>query len=172
MEWSWAEDQINAFENIKVLLTKAPILTYYNPKLPLCIQCDSSQFGLGVALLQGGKPLDFRSRTLTPTEQRYAQIEEEMLAVVFALEKFNDYTFGQRTTVYTGHQPLVSIVKKPLHIAHRRLQRMMIRLQKYDFEVEYMPGKNMLLADTLSRAPISEASTEMEFGTLMSYTNS
>ena len=163
MEWSWAEDQINAFENIKVLLTKAPILAYYNPKLPLCIQCDSSQFGLGAALLQGGKPLDFRSRTLTPTEQRYAQIEKEMLAVVFALEKFNDYTFGQKTTVYTDHQPLVSIVKKPLHIAPRRLQRMMIRLQKYDFEVEYMPGKNMVLADTLSRAPISEASTEMEF---------
>ena len=52
IKWSWAEDQINAFENIKVLLTKAPILTYYNPKLPLGIQCDSSQFGLGAALLQ------------------------------------------------------------------------------------------------------------------------
>ena len=65
--------------------------------------------------------------------------------------------------MYTDHQPLVSIVKKPLHIAPRRLQHMMIRLQKYDFEVEYMPGKNMVLADTLSRTPISEASTEMEF---------
>ena len=82
MEWSWADDQINAFEKIKVLLTKAPILAYYNPKLPLCIQCDSSQFGLSAPLLQGGKPFDFRSRTLTPTEQRYAQIEKEMLAVV------------------------------------------------------------------------------------------
>ena len=65
--------------------------------------------------------------------------------------------------MYTDHQPLVSIVKKPLHIAPRRLQRMVIRLQKYDFEVEYMPGKNMVLADTLSRAPISEVSSEMEF---------
>ena len=65
--------------------------------------------------------------------------------------------------MYTDHQPLVSIVKKPLHIAARRLERMMIRLQKYNFEVEYIPGKNMVLADTLSRAPISEASTEMEF---------
>ena len=162
-EWSWAGDQREAFEKIKILLTKAPVLAYYDPKLPLCIQCDSSQFGLGAALLQNGKPLDFRSRTLTPTEERYAQIEKEMLAVVFALEKFNDYTFGQKTTVYTDHQPLVSIVKKPLHIAPRRLQRMMIRLQKYDFEVQYMPGKDMVLADTLSRAPVSGTLTELEF---------
>ena len=70
IEWSWAKDQVIAFEKIKVLLTKAPLLAYYNPKLLLCIQCDSSQFGHGVALLQGGKPLDFKSRTLTPTQQR------------------------------------------------------------------------------------------------------
>ena len=161
-EWSWAEDQINAFENIKVLLTRALILAYCNPKLPLCMQCDSSQFGLGAALLPGGKSLDFRSRTLTPTEQRYALIEKEMPAVVFALENFNEYTFGQKTTVNTDHQPLVSIVKKSQHITARRFQRMMIRLHKYDFEVEYTPSKNMVLADALSRAPISEASNDME----------
>ena len=118
MEWSWAKDQTEAFEKIKILLTKAPVLAYYDPKLPLCIQCDSSQFGLGAALLQNGKPLDFRSRMLTPTEERYAQIEKEMLAVVFALEKFNDYTFGRKTTIYTDHQPLVSIVKSLCTLFH------------------------------------------------------
>ena len=162
-EWAWSQEQSNAFEKVKVLLTKTPVLTYYNPKQPINIQCDSSQFGLGAVLLQNGKPLDYRSRTLTSTEQKYAQIEKEMLAVVFALEKFNDYTFGQKTLIYTDHQPLVSIVQKPLHVVPRRLQRMMIRLQKYDYEIYYMPGKEMLLADTLSRAPLQEASEEMEF---------
>ena len=103
MEWSWEEDQINAFEKIKVLLIRAPLLTYYNPKPSVYIKSDRNQFGLGAALLQGRKSPDSRSRTLTPTEQRYARIEKEMLAVVFALEKFNDYTFGQRTTVYADH---------------------------------------------------------------------
>lgn len=162
-EWVWSDEQIKAFEMVKDSLVKAPVLAYYNPKLPICIQCDSSQFGLGAALLQNGRPLDYRSRTLTPTEQRYAQIEKEMLAVVFALEKFNDYTFGQKTWIYTDHQPLVSIVKKPLHVVPRRLQRMMIRLQKYDYEVHYIPGKEMLLADTLSRAPLNDESEDVEF---------
>ena len=65
--------------------------------------------------------------------------------------------------MYTDHQPLELVVKKPLHVAPRRLQRMMIRLQKYDFEEKYMPGKNIVLADILFRASISEALTEMEF---------
>lgn len=162
-QWAWNTAQETAFEKIKVSLSDAPVLAYYNPKLSLCIQCDSSQFGLGAALLQNGRPLDFRSRTLTPTEQRYAQIEKEMLAVVFALEKFNDYTFGQKTTIYSDHQPLVSIVQKPLHMVPRRLQRMMIRLQKYDYEIQYMPGKEMVLADTLSRAPLPESDGAIEF---------
>ena len=75
-----------------------------------------------------------------------------MLANVFSVEKFNDFTFGRRTVVHTDHKPLESIFMKPLHRAPKRLQGMLIRLQKYDLVVQYERGSRMFLADTLSRA--------------------
>jgi len=90
-----------------------------------------------------------------------------MLAIVFSVEKFNDYTFGRKTIVHTDHKPLESIVKKPLHRAPRRLQGMMIRLQKYDLEIRYERGIRMFLADTLSRAYLpSRIQVESEFETI------
>ena len=94
VEWQWTEEQEKSFEEIKRLVTTAPILSYYDPKAELEIQCDASQKGLGAALLQKGKPIAYASRALTDTEERYAQIEKEMLAIVFSLEKFHQYTFG------------------------------------------------------------------------------
>ena len=85
------------------------------------IQCDSSQSGLGAALIQNGHPIAYSSRALTETESRYAQIEKEMLAIVFSVEKFNDFTFGRRTVVHTDHKPIESIFMKPLHRAPFRM---------------------------------------------------
>ena len=145
----------------------APVLSYYKPNEPLEVQCDSSQAGLGAALMQGGHPIAYASRALTETESRLAQIEKEMLAIVFAMEKFNDYTFGRNTVVFSDHKPLESILKKPLHRAPKRLQSMIIRLQKCDLEVKYEKGNKMFLADTLSRAflPAPEQD-ESEFETI------
>ena len=85
------------------------------------IQCDSSQSGLGAALIQNGHPIAYSSRALTETESRYVQIEKEMLAIVFSVEKFNDFTFGRRTVVHTDHKPIESIFMKPLHRAPFRM---------------------------------------------------
>ena len=79
-------------------------------------------------------PIAYASRALTETEAHYAQMEKEMLAIVFAVEKFNDYTFGNKTIVFSDHKPLESILK-PLHRASKHLQGMIIRLQKYDLKV-------------------------------------
>ena len=133
------------------MVTQAPVLSYYDPCSEFTIQCDASQGGLGAALLQNGRPIEYASRALTETEKRYAQIEKEMLAIVFSLERFNQYTFGRHVKVESDHKPLESILLKPLSRAPRRLQSMMMRLQKYDFTVHYERGKNMHLADT-SRA--------------------
>ena len=114
----------------------------------------------------------YASRTLSETETRYAQIEKEMLAIIYAVEKFNDYTFGRKVTVYSDHTPLESILKKPLHRAPKRLQGMMIRLQKYDIVVKYEIGSNMFLADTLSRASIpgdEKSGPEFETINMMKY---
>ena len=88
-EFEWAEEQEKALQAVKRLVTTAPVLSYYDPKAELELQCDASKKGLGAALLQRGKPIAYASRTLTETEQRYAQIEKEMLTIVFSLEKFN-----------------------------------------------------------------------------------
>ena len=122
--------------------------------------------------MQDGHPIAYTTRALTETESRYAQIEKEMLAIVFSVEKFNDYTFGRRTIVYTDHKPLQSIVKKPLHRAPKRLQGMMIRLQKYDLEVRYERGNRMFLADTLSKAYLpscTQVESEFEAINMMKY---
>lgn len=132
------------------LVTEASVLSYYNPSSDLAIQCDASQKGLGAALLQDQKPVVYTSHALTETETRYAQIEKEMLAIVYALEKFNQFTYGRHVSIYSDHKPLEAISKKPL--APRRLQGMIMRFQKCDLDVQYERGKNMYIVDLLTRA--------------------
>uniref|UniRef100_A0A8C5QD11 Gypsy retrotransposon integrase-like protein 1 n=1 Tax=Leptobrachium leishanense TaxID=445787 RepID=A0A8C5QD11_9ANUR len=158
--WEWTEVQEGAFQQIKSKISCAPVLKYYNPEEPLELQCDASERGLGAALMQSKQPLAFASRALTETEQGYAQIEKELLAVLFGMEKFHQFTFGQTVAVQSDHKPLESIMKKPLLKAPRRLQRMMLRLQMYDACIRYCPGKSLAVADTLSRAYLDEGSVE------------
>jgi hypothetical protein len=150
--FNWAPAQEKAFADVKQLVINSPVLAFFNERKPVVLQCDASQKGLGAALLQDDKPIAFASRALTETETRYAQIEKEMLAIVFALEKFDQYTYGRTCTVQSDHKPLESILKKPLFSAPKRLQGMMMRLQRYDVTVHYKQGKLLYLADTLSRA--------------------
>ncbi|KAK3732352.1 hypothetical protein QZH41_004326 [Actinostola sp. cb2023] len=129
------------------------MLRYYNLEEEVTLQCDVSKSGLGAALLQNGQPVAYASRALTSAETRYAQFEKELLAIVFACEKFESYIYGRDlVTVETDHKPLESIILKPLHAAPQRLQRMLLRLQKYRLRLRYTKGKEMFLADTLSRA--------------------
>lgn len=171
VEWIWTEEHSLAFQKIKSLVTKAPVLSYFDPNKQLQIQCDASQSGLGAVLLQDGNPLFYASRALTPTERRYAQIEKEMLAIVFSLKKFHQYTFGRKTIIYSDHKPLKSIFGKPLCRAPKRLQGMMLSAQQYDFELEYTPGKEMYVADVLSRAylDVNEGGNEFEAINMVSY---
>ena len=91
---------------------------------------------------------------MTETETRYAQIEKETLGLVFGCEKFHGYIYGLPTfTSETDHQPHISIYKKNLNDMSPRIQSMMMRLQRYDMDLIYTPGKYIVLADALSRAP-------------------
>ena len=125
-EWIWDEPQQSAFERLKQAVSATPVLRYYNLKEDVTIQCDASQRGLDAALLQGGQPVAYASRALTDTEVNYAQIEE-LLAIVFACEKFDAYIFGRDCVrVQTDHKPLESIFRKEQCTAPKRLQRIMI----------------------------------------------
>ena len=125
--WSWDAIQQQALENLKKAASGTPILRYYNVQDEVTLQCDASQSGLGAALMQKGQPVAYASRALTPTETRYAQIEKELLAIVFGCKHFEAYTYGRDIVhVETDHQPLEIIVRKPLHNAPSRLQRMLL----------------------------------------------
>ena len=151
--WCWLKQHQDAYDTLKRCILSPPVLSYYNVDQPVTLTCDVSQHRLGSACLQGGRPIAYASRTMTQTETRYAQIEKELLAVVFACSRFNDYIYGKPITIETDHQPLVTIIRKPIFTAPARLQRMMLQLQKYNIDQVYKKGKHMYLADTLSRAP-------------------
>ena len=163
--WSWMEEHEIALRNLKTLASNTPILRYFDPKSPIVIQCDASSQGLGTCLLQKGQPVSFASRALTKTEQKWAQIEKELLAVVFSMERFHQYIFGLPVTVHSDHKPLETISNKSLLKAPRHLQSLLLRLQAYNVTIIHVPGSKLLLADTLSRAYLPntcEASDEAE----------
>jgi len=117
----------------------------------LYFQVDASQNGLGAVLMQEGTPLSYASKALTPTQQAYAQIEKEALAIVFGCKKCHQFIYGRDVIVETDHKPLETILSKPLQSMPMRLQRMRLRLQWYNITVNYMPGKHIPVADVLSR---------------------
>ena len=110
-----------------------------------------SDKGLDAALLQNGQPVAFASHALSQTEQRYAQVEKECLAIVFACERFDHYIRGfELVNMESDHKPLEAIFQKPILSAPKRLLRMMLRLQKYSLHIKYKQGSKMYIADTLS----------------------
>ena len=109
------------------------------------------------ALLQGGQPVAYCSRAMTPAETRYAQVEKELLAIVFAVEQIEPYVHSpDRVIVESDHKPLQFIFQKQLHAVPKRLECMLLRLEKCSLHVHYKKGKEKYLADTLSRAYLSE----------------
>ena len=112
---------------LKHLASSAPVLAYFNPNQPVKLSVDASSKGLGAVLLQNDHPITYTSRALTDTQQQYAQIDKEMLAVVFGCTKFYDYIYGvPNIEVESDHKPLEAILRKPLHQAPLRLQKMIM----------------------------------------------
>ena len=138
------------------MLINAPALAFYDPKQELRFENDASEYGLGSALFQEGKPVAYAIRTLTETEKRYAQIKKEMLAVSFGMETFHHYTYWRHVSVDTDHKPLVDIVTKPLSKAPKRLQALLLRTQEYNYVLTYKSGKSIPVADALSRSPLPD----------------
>ena len=142
---------MKAFDSVKNLISRDTILSYYDRTKPVILQVDASHKGIGVALVQENRPIAFASKAMTSAESRYANIERELLAVVFGCTKFHTYLYGREFVTESDHRPLEQIQKKNLTKAPPRLQRMLLQLQPYDMTIKYKPGKEMVLADALSR---------------------
>ena len=154
--WQWSHEHDKSLNHIKALLTSAPTLSIFNSSRPLLLQTDASKDGLGACIMQDGHPIAYASRTLTTGEKGYAQIEKELLSIVFGVERFHHFTYGRNVLVNTDHKPLESIHLKELDKISVRLSRMVLRLLKYQLTVKYIPGKEMYTADTLSRAYLKD----------------
>ena len=122
--FAWDETANASFQKIKDLIAKSATkpLWYYDQRKPVTVQADASQRGLGTCLLQEGEPIAYASKSLTDTETRYTNIERELLAIVFACQRFNTYVLGRPFTVESDHKPLEMIHWKSLASAPFRLQ--------------------------------------------------
>lgn len=162
-EWHWGPPQQRAFEALKALITSAQCVAKFDPKLRTIVSADASSVGLGCVLMQvqpngERRPVAYHSRSLTPTEQRYAQIEKEALALTWAAERLECFLIGLEFQFETDHKPLVSLLgQSPIDVLPPRIQRFRLRLMRFCFSVSYVPGKQIGTADALSRAPCREA---------------
>ena len=146
----WDKPQAAAFQKlIKDMCCEAPVLASYDVRKDVTIQCDASKSAVGAVLLQEGRPIAYASRKLRASELNWAPIEKEMLAIVFSTQKFREYILGKTALVQTDHKPLETILRKPMATAPLRLQAMMLKVSGYDLQVEYLPGKKQVFADTL-----------------------
>uniref|UniRef100_A0A674NI52 Gypsy retrotransposon integrase-like protein 1 n=1 Tax=Takifugu rubripes TaxID=31033 RepID=A0A674NI52_TAKRU len=165
-EFIWDAQHDAAFRKMKELITRepGPVLTFYDPSKELRLQVDASKYGLGAVLLQEGKPIGYASKSLSDSEVNYAQIEKELYAILFGCKRFHQYVYGRHTIVESDHKPLESIMKKLLAAAPPRLQRMILQLQRYDFSIVHRPGKDIPVADTLSRKSLSDQDDSLREG--------
>ena len=166
--FAWDEMANASFQKIKDLIAKSATkpLRYYDRRKPVTVQADASERTWHL-LATGGQ-----ANCLCQQEphRHWDQVRQhrELLAIVFTCQQFNTYVLGRPFTVESDHKPLEMIHQKSLASAPPRLQQMLLQLQWYDVTIKYRPGKEMLLADALSRCP-SRASGEIKLDMRVDY---
>ena len=170
VEWIFGKEQKQAFDELKKLLTSDRVLTFYDPDLPLKLDCDASSVGVGAVLshiLPNGeeRPIEFISRTLTSAERRYSQIDREALAIIWSLKKFHKYVYARPFRLVTDHEPLQYIFhphKGIPEMSVSRLQRWALMLSCYNYTIEYRPTGKHGNADVCSRFPLPNSEDDSE----------
>ncbi|UYV80387.1 K02A2.6-like [Cordylochernes scorpioides] len=161
-EWVWDEPQKKSFNLLKQELVSRPNLALFDPSRTTIVSADASSFGIGGVLRQEQpdgslKPIAYVSRTLSETEKRYSQIEKEGLAIVWTCERLKDYVTGIKIHIETDHKPLIAIfTSKSLEDMTPRLQRLKMRMMRYSYQISHIAGKKQIVADMLSRKPMSK----------------
>nr|GEU32183.1 reverse transcriptase [Tanacetum cinerariifolium] len=149
----FSDDCVQAFRTLKEKLTEAPILIAPDWDQPFELMCDASDFAveavLGQRIEKYFRPIHYASKTMTEAESNYTTTKKEMLAVVYAFEKFRSYLIMNKSIVYTDHSALKYLFAKKY--AQARLLRWILLLQEFDFKVVDTKGAKNYAADHLSR---------------------
>lgn len=154
---------VEAFEKLKLLIISHPILRYPNFEQKFTLTTDASNYAIGAVLSQEGHPVCFISRTLNNHERNYSATDKEFLAIIRSVNYLRPYLYGRKFKIYTDHQPI-----KFLHSKYRgkdmspRHQRWLLKLGEYDFEIDYIKGKENRVADFLSRLETVNRTNEQE----------
>ena len=166
----WSDSCETAFQEVKTLLSTAPILAMPSPNLRYSVYTDASIYGCGGVLMQEGKPVAYCGRKFDKTMTNWTTTEQELYGLVYAMETWRCYLEGVPFDLYTDHQPLVWL--KTQTTLTRKQSRWLLYLQRFDMDLKYVPGpKNP--ADAISRAPHLEGEdipsiSEVEFDHVMS----
>ena len=147
----WMEESHQTFEKMKEVMSTCPVLALPDFYQSFFLECDASGVGIGAVLMQGGHPIVFESRKLSESERLYSIYNKEMIAIMHALTKFRQYLVGSRFVVKTDHNSLKYFLdQKDLS---ERQRKWVLKIQAFDFDIEYVKGKRSVVADALSRRP-------------------
>ena len=158
ISFNFDENYLKAYEILKEAVTKAPIIQPPNWSLPFEIMCDASDFAIGAVLGQRVNKcpvvIYYASRTLNEAQMNYTTTEKELLAIVFALEKFRSYLLGPKIIIYSNHSALRYLLSNK--DAKPRLIRWILLLQEFDIEIRDKKGSKNVVADHLSRILVKD----------------
>ena len=149
VNFDWDDRCEEAFQKLKRRLTSAPILIVSDRGQGYTVYCDASRAGLECVLMQSGRVVAYGSRQLKNHEQNYPTHDLELAAVVFVLNIWRHYLYGEEFEVYSDHKSLKYIFTQ--QDLNMRQHRWMEFLEDYDFTLHYHPGKANVVADALSR---------------------
>ena len=148
--FEWNSNCQDAFEKIKELISANTSLHFPDFSKPLILSTDASACAVGAYLHQEDGPIAFASRSLNRAERNYSTTDREFLALVWGIKKFRQYLYGHDFECRTDHRPLLAMIKSPpLNSRHARYLQ---SLEEYNFQLNHVPGKENIVADTLSRS--------------------
>ena len=164
-KFEWNIDLEQSFQSIKHQIMNTELIYHPDPNRPFSVFCDASQNGIGAVLLQvhDGKlrPVSFCSKLFNKTQRNWHVSEQEIYAVIHAIEKWRPYLIGNHFTVYTDHQNLEELFNRAKNFRAGKLYRWAVRLQDFEFTAKYKPAKYNKMADYLSRdALLSQHTTQ------------
>ena len=163
--WTWNFTEDDCFKQTKELLTSPQLLVHYNPNKKILLSTDASSYGIGAVLTQqmedgSEQPIGIASRTLSPAEKKYSQLDKQALTIIFGVTRFHQYVYGRHFTLYTDHKPLTHLFhpsKSIPQMASTRIQRWSLTLNAYSYTILYCSGKSNGNADSLSRLPLPKS---------------
>lgn len=151
----WTDDAIQSFEKCKEALSKATLLSYPNPELPLSLYTDASDWAIGSVLQQyendKWKPIAFYSKKLNDAQKNYSTYDRELLGIYFSIKQFKHLLEGRNFVIYTDHKPITFAFRQKNEKASPRQFRQLQYISQFSTDIRHISGQQNIVADALSR---------------------